>query len=125
MTDQEIVNFVAEKLRAQGRQSLNEDGDCQYRGPDGLRCAAGWLLADEHYSPELEGVSARRPLAAAALCASGVGKAQLHLVGALQDAHDMTAREDFLVCFNESLKELCEDHGLTYPQTNDELTENQ
>ena len=30
---------------------------CVYRGPGGRRCAAGWLIPDDMYSPQMEGAS--------------------------------------------------------------------
>jgi hypothetical protein len=115
-TDQELVNFVAEKLRAQGRPSLGEEGDnCQYRGPNGLRCAAGWLLADEHYTPWLEACAVGVTRVRQALIASGVSPAQIRLVGELQNAHDNSGCDNFVVKFNDALQEICEEVGLTYP----------
>lgn len=28
---------------------------CLYRGPDGTRCAIGWLIPEDKYSPDIEG----------------------------------------------------------------------
>ena len=45
---QEVFDFVVSKIIHQGQPST-VNGSCAYRGPDGLRCAAGWLLPDEAY----------------------------------------------------------------------------
>lgn len=53
MTKQELVDFVAVHLFTQGRQSISR-GTCKYRGPNGLKCAAGAVLPDELYKKNLE-----------------------------------------------------------------------
>ena len=52
-TLQEIFDIVAEHLMQQGRRS-DKDSTCRYRGPDGLKCAAGILISDEEYHPDME-----------------------------------------------------------------------
>ena len=54
VTAQEVFDFVTSCLLRQGRKSVNEIGMCKYRSPEGLKCAAGWLLSDEIYAPDLE-----------------------------------------------------------------------
>ncbi len=51
--NQEVFDFVVGKIREQGCKSIGEDF-CAYRGPNGLKCAAGWLIPDEEYTPEME-----------------------------------------------------------------------
>src|SRR5437899_3188379 len=53
-TNQETFNTVVEHLRRQGRQSIRGHS-CLYRGPEGTKCAAGWLIPDDLYQPEMEG----------------------------------------------------------------------
>jgi hypothetical protein len=53
-TKQEVFDYVAIKLIEQDRASMFGT-DCQYRTPDGCRCAAGWLIPDDEYSAEMEG----------------------------------------------------------------------
>lgn len=54
MNNQEVFDQVVRHLRKQGCQS-RENGMCQYRGPEGRKCAAGILIPDSKYRPELEG----------------------------------------------------------------------
>lgn len=84
-TDKDAFNFVAEMLLAQGVKSMDQDETCRYRGwhpsiinqynnicgfddyyndeaaeflnqqNPNLKCAVGHLIADEHYSYEIEG----------------------------------------------------------------------
>ena len=52
--DQQVFDYVLEKLREQGCQSKYM-GKCLYRGPDGLKCAAGHLIPDDEYDEKMEG----------------------------------------------------------------------
>lgn len=56
-TAQEIFDFVTSSLLKQGRQSINLDGTCMYRGEYGCKCAAGWLIPDSVYNWRMEGES--------------------------------------------------------------------
>jgi hypothetical protein len=54
-TAQEIFDTVVAHLRKQGCKSLSYDGrTCQYRGEAGRMCAAGCLIPDDMYTPDLE-----------------------------------------------------------------------
>lgn len=53
---QDIFNTVFAGLAGQGwQQSVNSDGRCQYRGNDGMKCAAGHLIPDAEYDLYFEG----------------------------------------------------------------------
>jgi len=59
MKHQEIFEKVARHLFAQGGRamvSINGGEICAYRGLNGTMCAAGCLIPDELYSPDLEGL---------------------------------------------------------------------
>lgn len=60
LTEQQVFDHVVAHLRKQGKRSMlpkaSED-TCAYRGSDGLKCAAGCLIADDEYNPRLEGYS--------------------------------------------------------------------
>jgi hypothetical protein len=43
-------------LLEQGRRSAKEDGACQYRGANGMKCAVGVLISGKNYKPEMEGM---------------------------------------------------------------------
>lgn len=51
----EMLDFAKNHLLAQKIRSVSPVGDCQYRGPIGLKCAVGALISDEHYNTDLEG----------------------------------------------------------------------
>lgn len=61
-TAQEVFDQVAKHMLTQGVRSsgtiIETDGaeskGCKYRGDNGLMCAAGCLIADDEYNPEME-----------------------------------------------------------------------
>jgi hypothetical protein len=57
MTPQEIFDTVSEHLLKQGRRSIKY-GECMYRGPRGMKCAAGAIIPDDLY---LETFESRAP----------------------------------------------------------------
>ena len=54
MTPQTIFNLSISGLIKQGKQAINSEGRCQYRAPDGSKCAVGLLIQDEHYLADSE-----------------------------------------------------------------------
>lgn len=52
-TAQEVYDQIVNHLRKQRKQSLEEGVGCRYRSGD-LKCAAGCLIADDEYDPEME-----------------------------------------------------------------------
>jgi hypothetical protein len=75
---QQIFDHVALHLITQGKRSqftknkATDSSVCAYRGPGGLSCAVGCLIADEHYDHGLEGNGALSSWVLDALKASGV-----------------------------------------------------
>jgi hypothetical protein len=51
-TAQEVYDFVKDRLLAQGRKSFNGEV-CVYKSPEGLHCAAGFIIGDD-YDPAME-----------------------------------------------------------------------
>lgn len=62
MNRQEVFDKVLNHLLKQGRKSVDSDGRCLYRAPNGDKCAIGCLIPDELYTPELEGNGANMPI---------------------------------------------------------------
>lgn len=90
---QEKFDTVLACLRKQGRPSINADGACLYRGPDGLKCALGHLIPDATYKPWFEGTGPEG-------CDKSVARAagldpydhrQVSFAARLQAAHDTPA----------------------------------
>jgi len=65
-TNQEIFTNVVTNLLKQNAKSegIMPSGSisCAYRGKNGMKCAAGWELPDEHYNPEFENLTVYIPL---------------------------------------------------------------
>ena len=54
-TSQQVFDQIVNHLRKQGKPSIDKRRiECLYHGPDGLKCAAGCLIADDEYSPEMD-----------------------------------------------------------------------
>lgn len=124
MTPQEVFDKVAGHLLRQRVKSLRPAGHCAYRGADGLMCAAGCLIKDEHYKPALEGHTTTREEVAAALVASGVPEGEGifdwgGLLYELQQLHD--ARK--VSYWPKGLALLARRHNLTFPTTDQEIAE--
>ncbi|GED41218.1 hypothetical protein [Cobetia marina] len=82
-TEQEVFDQVARHLLTQQRVSYSPSNDmCAYRSPFGA-CAAGCLLADDEYSPDMEGKAWDQ------LTLSGrVPNEHVNLISVLQTVHD-------------------------------------
>lgn len=112
--DTVVAHLRQQKKKARG---LNQVGMliCKYRGDDGLKCAAGCLIPDELYKPEMEGMAAypgpksnpERMLVRETL------EALWHdpsLVSALQYVHDQWD----VSCWEEELEAIAEEHNVIY-----------
>jgi len=80
----QIYDHVRNHLLTQGEKSTNGT-TCAYRGQGGLKCAAGCCIADEDYSPEIEGNSVWRTELG---FENVLGKHKLDLLTKLQEIHD-------------------------------------
>jgi hypothetical protein len=54
MNKQEVFNKVRDHMLKQNARSTNVYNRCQYRGDNGLMCAAGCLILDEMYRPDMD-----------------------------------------------------------------------
>ncbi len=116
MTAQTLFDIVVAALRAQGRQSgvMQSNGfSCRYRAPqpDGtvLKCAAGHILPDELYHPDMEGdkIDSNR---CGWVFRSLVGVELMDLLAVLQSAHDFCVPAKW----EERWQQVAAQHSLTY-----------
>lgn len=117
MNRQDIFNTVATHLLTQNRRAMGPTSDsamyaCVYRGPDGLKCAAGVLIKDEHYKPELENNNVHSEIVKEALTASLGEGLEFGFINALQIVHDSYNPCDWPV----QLQEFAIANGLTMPE---------
>lgn len=114
-TNQEAFDIAVRGVLGQGRASVDQEGyGCLYRGPNGLKCAAGWIVPDELYQPEFDTsvnpmwdhiVRGRPDLQALA---------DVGLVLDLQKAHDKHAEDDrWLQLTKKLFRDVAVDYGLS------------
>lgn len=86
-TKLEIIAFVREKLLAQNMQSIKYSGTsskCMYRGPNGLKCAVGHLIADDEYGEFMEACT----INSSCFDKFEISRDRRGLLTRLQDIHD-------------------------------------
>jgi hypothetical protein len=71
-TQQEIFDVVATHLLKQNAPSKGDKGLCMYRGPNGKKCAVGYLIPDSHYDPNMESMPIYSSIIVEALRANGI-----------------------------------------------------
>lgn len=81
---QVLFDIVAKHLLKQNERSENEDSECLYRGPRGLKCAAGCLIPDDSYHESMEHISWH----ALIYSKHPVPKQHVNLISELQVIHD-------------------------------------
>jgi hypothetical protein len=109
-TAQETFDHICKSIIAQGKQSYDPDaGDCRYRGPNGLKCAAGFCITDEEYLPSMEGHGVHSPNVEYAL-----RDWNLPVILAMQRIHDFPAH-DYIEHFKVGAKGVARMYSLTVP----------
>ena len=94
---QELYDFVVAAVVKQGRPSVGDNDRCLYRGPDGLKCAAGHVIPDGVYSPvemenqDISGLCSQRLLPKSLIRHAA-------LLSSLQVCHDEPASSSLQVC---------------------------
>jgi hypothetical protein len=99
---QVVFDKVAEHLLTQKERSEYQvNCACSYRGPKGLKCAAGCLIPDIDYNEEMENKSW------GTLVSSGIVPAtNMYLIGRLQRIHDIFEPFEWLTKLNELAREM-------------------
>lgn len=119
-TAQEVFDQVATHLLTQAKRSNTTDGMCAYRGVNGLKCAAGALIADDEYDERIEGVSWAR-LVSSELDENGnpmpvTPEAHCDLIQDLQALHDALAfnatQKEARIIWSDLLRKLAENYEL-------------
>jgi hypothetical protein len=122
VTKQETFDHVVRSLIAQGKRSYHPDVGCMYRGPDGLKCAAGHCIPDDKYDPAMEGMVVVAPprmegllpseKRALRLLESALDGHDLVLMRELQSAHDSAKDEAFVESFTRKARIVAAGHDL-------------
>jgi len=96
---QELYDYIVEAIVKQGRPSVGDNDRCLYRGPDGLKCAAGHVIPDSFYSALMKENAGVFQLETEGRLPKSLIP-HVNLMGYLQDAHDVAAtRMEFMNTF--------------------------
>jgi hypothetical protein len=114
MFDQAVLGVVG-----QGKRSVNAAGKCLYRGPNGLKCAVGFLIADKRYNAEYNGAGASSPEVINMIEAS-IGRElkniEISVLESLQTMHDGCERPGhFIDDFIRGVTCVAKDYNLKMP----------
>lgn len=109
-TRQEIFDIAYRGLKSQGFRRSTNGRECRYRGPSGLRCAVGHLIAPENYKRRFEGQPASD---IAILAAANVTHDDATFLEDLQKCHDRGGSSKMM---QANLYEFAQKHGLTIPE---------
>lgn len=105
-TEQQIFDQVAQHLLKQGRRCVRLGGGCVYRGPNGMKCAAGALIDDDEFNPRLDSSGLTWLMAVAG---GLVPAAHANFVRGLQNLHDQELGQ-----FEPKLREFARAHKLVF-----------
>lgn len=113
-TEQEVFDQVAQHMLAQGVRSKKADvidNICMYRGPAGLKCAAGCLIGDNEYTDDMDNND--KGTSWEGLASRGeVPKDHIKLIQAMQTIHDSTPPEEWA----KALRDYASDNGLEFTE---------
>lgn len=103
-TTQEVFDQVAVHLLTQGQKSMDHSC-CVYRGPGGLKCAAGCLISDEEYEKfKVDGEQIENATWNALTSRELVPRNHKSLIRDLQKLHDGVEPEEWyhaLIAFSQ------------------------
>lgn len=118
-TKQEAFDIAVEGIRGQEYQPSERNYTCLYRGPEGRKCALGFLITDEEYSPALDKAGSLSGLLSENLCT--VNDTDLRrLLTKLQYVHDDLGGVDdrstewYKERFEKGFQNLAQDFDLVY-----------
>ena len=117
MTRQEMFDKAYRGLAAQSfRPSKKEgpSGDCVYRGPNGMKCAVGFLIDDET-ALRMEGYGQIKNCFECEI-AMPFDRKDVEFLSSLQDAHDRSRFPSKHDSMKKMLEKVAVDFNLTVPE---------
>lgn len=108
MTIQEIFDKITQHLLTQRKVSLDIEGICQYRNPEGLKCAVGCLIEDQYYDKSLEGKEVNIEVVYSAVLKSTRAQRStefLLMLKKTQVIHDCENRDEWYSCLENLAKQ--------------------
>lgn len=118
MIAQEVFDKVVNHLRQQGQKSIDDKGDCVYRGNKEancrIQCAAGCLIEDNEYLKNMEGRTITELLNSLLVTREMRERLEPHvlLIRKLQIIHD----ENWRGSWEELFKECANKFSLEYKE---------
>lgn len=113
MERQEIFDKGYIAILQQGVPSIDPDMErCVYRGPDGVKCVAGYFIEDAEYSKRMEIFTANEGIVRELFLAKNIDP---DFMRSLQEIHDLgpNNREDFIPFWKQQMKVFAEQNGLS------------
>lgn len=95
-TTEEVFEYIRHHLLTQMKRCVDDKGDCLYRNKQGLKCAAGCLIADDEYDPNMEYKKWY-----SLVIEKFVPKEHRELIRKMQYIHDDTPVSDWELVLNE------------------------
>lgn len=114
-TLQQVFDHVLKALRKQGKASVDTQGNCFYRTPEGLKCAAGHCIPDDLYRPSFENESIDKLINSYSLVLPWMTSEHIPLMIALQSAHDIDLGHR-ITSWEKEMKKIAEKFGLMYKE---------
>jgi hypothetical protein len=117
-SNQDAYDKVLKAIRKQKYiQSNDSKGVCAYRGPDGLRCAAGHLIPNSLYRKEIEGKNIGSLKGIYTKIAKYFENVEGYLLTDLQMAHDFRlSSEGNSLGWETKMKQIAKDYNLIYTE---------
>ncbi len=111
---QDIFNRAYLGLASQHfERSMNADQTkCMYRGECGRRCAIGWCIPDEDYTPTFETLAIRHAIDGSRALQERFANIDPNFLSLMQRAHDGYLPSEM----RERLEVLAANYGLTIPE---------
>lgn len=113
-TPQQVFDYVVNHLRTQGEAAFHPSNGCRYRTERGMKCAAGCLISDAEYDPDMEGLLVRNISESPKYKLSDFFTRNLKLLQGLQCAHDIFLHRDGLAAMERKLQNIADSHNLVY-----------
>lgn len=119
MTPQEVFNKGLWGIRNQGRPAAGPYG-CQYRMPNGDKCAVGQCITDEEYKKSMEGHNIATIINHMPSLLPRHLLEHKDLLVSMQYAHDSAIYSDFMVEFEGVMRNVASRFGLEYATQEEE-----
>lgn len=113
-----MFNIAYKGIVGQGGPSVNAFGSCEYRGPNGLKCAIGHLIKDKEYDESWEGYNL---YSSAINLDMETSSKKFKFIAKMQSIHDDIGREyksdlqEFMEKFKIEMAKLAAEYELTVP----------